>query len=118
MPPNDYSRTNSTNQLGMTITVDGVSYPFRLSDISAAMELELYQQTGGLRLTQVVQDIAEAPAGFHIAALVFLARRSRGDQVTFDEIASHMGLASDIDVVMEDDTNGAVDALPEAQGVN
>ena len=110
MPPNEY-RTNDAPELSMTIKVDGVAYPFNLSDVTASIELELYQQTNGLRLTQVISEIATAPAGFHIAALVFLARRSRGDQVTFAEVADHMGLASDLEVVMDDD-----DAAPEAGG--
>lgn len=107
MPPHDYSTPKAdSNDLTMVLKVDGVSYPFRLSDVTAAIELELFQQSGGLKLTQVIQDVQDAPAGFHIAALVFLARRGTGDQVTFDEVASNMGLASDIEVELdgEDDT--------------
>lgn len=114
MAPNDYTTAKTeTNDMSMTLKVDGVSYPFRLSDVSASIELELYQQTNGLRLTQVISEIQSAPAGFHIAALVFLARRSAGDQVTFSEVADHMGLASNIEVELGTDE----DDHPEAQGV-
>lgn len=113
MPPHDYTtpKTDGTD-LTMVLKVDGVQYPFRLSDVTAAIELELYQQSGGLKLTQVIADVQEAPAGFHIAALVFLARRGAGDQVTFDEVAGSMGLASDIEVDL-----GGDDDAPEPQGV-
>jgi len=111
MAPNDYTRPKADDDLTMTIKVDGVGYPFRLSDVTAAIELELYQQSGGLKLTQVITDVQEAPAGFHIAALVFLARRGAGDQVTFDEVASNMGLASDIEVDLGGDEDDAPEAL-------
>jgi hypothetical protein len=115
MPPHDYTTPKAdTNELSMTLKVDGVAYPFRLSDVTAAIELELYQQSGGLKLTQVITDVQDSPAGFHIAALVFLARRGAGDQVTFDEVASNMGLASNIEV----DLDGAEDDSPEALGVD
>lgn len=119
MPPNEYRKTEQSADLSMTIKVDGVAYPFNLSDVTASIELELYQQTGGLRLTQVISEIATAPAGFHVAALVFLARRSRGDQVTFTEVADHMGLASDLEVIMddEDDTSEA-GGHPEVRAAN
>jgi hypothetical protein len=114
MPPHDYTTPNNdTNDLSMVLKVDGVKYPFHLSDVTAAIELELYQQSGGLKLTQVIADVQEAPAGFHIAALVFLARRGAGDQVTFDEVASTMGLASDIEVDL-----GGDDDAPEPLGVD
>lgn len=113
MAPNDYTAPKADNDLTMTLKVDGVSYPFRLSDVTAAVELELYQQSGGLKLTQVIADVQEAPAGFHIAALVFLARRGAGDQVTFDEVAGSMGLSSEIEVDL-----GGEDDSPEALGVD
>lgn len=107
MPPVEVKKNDATD-LSMVLVVDGVRYPFSLSDISASMELELYQQAG-LILTKVVQEIAESPAGFHVAALVFLSRRSRGDAVTFAEVADAMGLASEIEIVMDGDDDASTD---------
>jgi len=103
----------------MTFMVDGVRYPFNLSDISAKHELELYNQSGGLRLLKVIQEVSEAPAGFHIAALVFLSRIANGDVVTFDEVASHMGLASEIEMLVDEDGDDAEEIdRPEAIAAN
>jgi hypothetical protein len=114
MPPREYKAKNAAD-VSMTFMVDGVRYPFNLADISANMELELYNQSGGLRLLKVINEVTEAPAGFHIAALVFLSRRSQGDQVTFDEVADHMGLASEIEVIVDDDEDVEVEVdRPEA----
>ena len=100
----------------MTFMVDGVRYPFNLSDITAKHELELYNQSGGLRLIKVIQEVSEAPAGFHIAALVFLSRIAQGDKVTFDEVAEHMGLASEIEVIVDEfeGDDATEDDRPEA----
>jgi hypothetical protein len=112
MPPQDF-RQNQSADMRMRITVDGVTYPFDLTTVTANIELELWRQAG-LKLTQIVAEVAEAPAGFHVAALVFLARRAQGDQITFDDVASHMGLASELNIeVVEDDTPGDDDS-PEA----
>jgi len=106
MPPEDYTRNNDDRtEMRFTLKVDGVSYRFDLSNITAAIELDLYRQSGGLKLTQVVQEIMEAPAGFHIAALVFLCRRSEGHDVTFDQVAGSLGLSSEIEIVMDDDAD-------------
>jgi hypothetical protein len=103
MPPKDYSQQATGADVAMTIVVDGVRYPFRLKDISASIELELYNQSGGLRLTKVIEEVVDGAAGFHIAALVFLARRAQGDEVTFSEVAGSMGLTSDIEVIVDGD---------------
>jgi len=97
MPPREYKAKNAAD-VSMTFMVDG-----------------LYNQSGGLRLLKVINEVTEAPAGFHIAALVFLSRRSQGDQVTFDEVADHMGLASEIEVIVDDDEDVEVEVdRPEA----
>ena len=111
MPPQDYSKASDPKQVAMTVKVDGVPYRFELSEITAKLELDLYNQSGGLRLSKVLQEIADGPTGFHIAAIVYLARRARGDQITFDEVAGHMGIGSEIEVVMDDEIDGE---LPEA----
>ena len=83
--------------------VDGVPYVFELSEVSSALEFELFRQTGsGLTLTQIFEAMESGPGSFHLAALVFLARRSRGDEITFDEIAGAMGFGSAIEVEVDD----------------
>jgi hypothetical protein len=116
MPPVDPKKSDAV-ELSMTMVVDGVSYRFNLADISAKMELALYQQSG-LILTKVVQEVAESPAGFHIAALVFLARLSRGDDVTFDEVADAMGLASEIELVLDDADADSDEDYPKVSDEN
>lgn len=113
MPP-PQPRTAKAADVSMTFLVDGVRYPFNLADISAKHELELYNQSGGLRLLKVIQEVSEAPAGFHIAALVFLSRLSQGDNVTFDDVAEHMGLASEIEIVLDEDDDEPEPDRPEA----
>jgi hypothetical protein len=114
MPPVN-PKQKSANDFTMTLMVDGNRYPFSMSDISARMELELYRQSG-LVLTKVIQEVSESPAGFHIAALVFLARISRGDEITFDEVADSMGLASEIEVMVEDELADEVDTPKALDG--
>lgn len=115
MPPREVRRTDAAAEITMTIVVDSVSYRFDLSNITAAMELELYQQSGGLRLTKVMEEITDGATGFHIAAMIFLARRSEGDDITFADVANHMGLASDIEVIIdEDEDEAAAVTRPEA----
>jgi|GEM_PF-4335681 len=120
MPPRDLRRSGATD-IVMTITVDGVPYRFDLSNITAKMELDLYQQSGGLRLTKVMEELQDGATGFHIAAMVYLARRSEGDDITFDEVAEHMGIASEVDVHVEgeDDDDDTPEAdRPEAIAAN
>ena len=115
MPPREVRRSGAASDISMTIIVDGVKYPFDLSNITARMELDLYQQSGGLRLTKVMEELADGATGFHVAAMVFLARLSEGDDVTFDDVATHMGLASDIEVNVNDEDTETEDAdRPEA----
>lgn len=102
MAPQDYSKANESKHMSMTVKVDGVPYRFEMGEISAKIELELYNQSGGLRLTKVLQEVVDGPTGFHVAAIVFLARRAQGDQITFDEVADNMGLASDLEIVMDE----------------
>lgn len=103
----------SAPNLGAVIKVDGVSYEFEPSEVSGAVELELYRQSG-LVLSSVLEDVKRAPASFHIAAMVFLARRARGDEITFDAIASAIRVTSEFEMHFpEGDDKGTGDG-PEA----
>lgn len=108
MPPRDYALEQKNNS-GATIAliVDGQHYTLDPTDITAAHELELWRETG-LRLSQIVDDVASAPALFHVAAIVFLARRSRGDNVKFADVASAITVGSDINI---DDTTDTADTI-------
>jgi hypothetical protein len=115
MPPQDYTQ-HTTESVTMTIKVDGVAYRFDMRDVSAKMELDLYNESGGLRLLKVMEEVQDGPTGFHIAAIIYLARKARGEQVTFDEVASHMGLGSEIEVLVGDETE--IEQPPEDQAAS
>jgi len=116
MPPREVRRSQevaNADEIAMTIVVDSVRYRFDLSNITARMELDLYQQSGGLRLLKVMEELSDGATGFHIAAMVYLARRAEGENdITFDDVAEHMGLASDIEVIDDDEvgSEGSDDA--------
>jgi hypothetical protein len=113
MPPRAERRKqkSDSNAAVMDLTIDGQTYRFDSSEITHRHELALWNQA---RLTMAEVFIAlgqEKPAGFMVAALVFLSRVAEGDKVTFDEVAEAISLTeSDIDVKI---ISGAEDDEPE-----
>jgi len=71
-------------ELKITITVDGEEYELVPARVPNRVELELYATTG-LTVNELL--MAETWPRFMIASVIFLARRTRGDVVTWDEVA-------------------------------
>lgn len=94
----------------MTITVDGEAYLFDDSEITSAMERELYLQSG-LTVAGVGQGLSGGQgATFMIAALVFLARRAAGDTVKYLDVEAAITNDSDVDVKDCDEVGDAPEA--------
>lgn len=82
---------------------EGIIYRFSASEMTGALERELWQAT---KLT--VQDIAEALGGgarFAVAALVWLSRRQRGEKVAYVAVEHDLDAAiaaGDVDLEILD----------------
>lgn len=98
--------------LSAVVKVDGVEYPFDPGEVTGTVELELFRQSG-MVLSSVIEDVQRAPASFHIAALVFLSRRARGDVVTFDEVADAIRVTSEFELVFPDGEDDGPGGPPE-----
>lgn len=115
MPPRSARRAQKKtgDNIAMTITVDGEDYHFDTSDITSAIDRELYLQS---RLTMAgVFNAMDAGnvSPFLIAALVFLSRRTAGDKVTYAQVEEAIGFDSELDVTIHDDGDEVGDG-PEA----
>lgn len=87
----------------ITITVDAVEYVFDPMNVTSAIERELWV-AAGLTQTGILGAFARREfAPFMIAGLVFLARRSRGDRVTYEAIEESITIGSEIDINMDGD---------------
>lgn len=98
----------------MEITVAGVPYVLRFDDLNHKVETELYKASGLTVPEILVAGQRGATAPFMIAALVFVARRLAGDNVTYDEVAdaiSYDTLSSDFAVR---EVTVETDSAPEA----
>lgn len=96
---------------GVRLIVDGEVYEVRAGDLNALESRELRRQVG-MTFPQLVDDLDRAPDIDLIAALMWLARRLRGERdVTFEDVASEVGY--DVMEDIEIDRPGAED-LEEA----
>ena len=112
MPPKS-STARKAKSDGFTIAfkIDGVNYVVERDQLTPLIELELFQQS---QLTfaeamHALQRSGGAPVPFAMACLIFLARRARGEQVTYLEILG--GLSYEMDLEIIDETEAAA---PEA----
>jgi hypothetical protein len=81
------------------LKVDGVTYPLRMSDISATIEMELFRVTG-LTITDIGTALTSgSPGVMHAAALVWLSRRTHGDTVAFGTVADAISYGSEIEII-------------------
>jgi hypothetical protein len=109
------SKPKADQSRGMQIEFDGQTYVVRQSDMTGQDARALRQEVGmsfaGL-LTQMQAD----PDIDLIAAFIWLARRIKGDVITYDAILDSIGYESDIDVKLEDKRTAAAveDDSPEA----
>jgi hypothetical protein len=131
MPPRAQRRRQQRtgeDRAQVRLTIDGEEYLFDTAQVSHRHELALWQQA---RLTMLECFKAlgdEKPALFLIAAIVYLARVSNGEKVTYDEVAEALTLSSDIDVHIvgdddeedddEDGDQGGALELPGVEGTS
>lgn len=123
MPPRSARRAQKKAGagVGLDITVDGQVYRYDPSDVTWRQELELFNATK-LTRTDIFKAFAnQSFAPVLVAGLVFLARRSAGDKVSFDEVAEAISYSSEIDVeILGDGVDEPIEAaaLPEGQAAD
>lgn len=94
----------------VAISVDGVTYTLRVDELSALDTRALRSETGH-SLRKVLVAAQEDPDIDVIAALVWLARRQKGETVSFELVAEGIGYSSTIESAEPED---AEEHLPEA----
>jgi len=91
MPPEAPKPKTTSDDITIAMTVDGVVYHLNPRELDHITERALFAEAG-LTLPQLMTAMSGGSgAPFMLAALVFLARRQRGDRVTYDEVASAIG---------------------------
>lgn len=99
---------------GIQLDLDGRSYVVRESDISPHDIRALRKETG-FSWAGLGRELAKDPDLDLIAALVWLARRIAGDEVTYDSILDDLSYDSDLNVSVAGGTKAAGgDDSPEA----
>lgn len=117
MPPQTRRRKPQTGDSpGMQIEVDGRTYVVRESDLTPRDVAALRRETG---FAGWIGLAAEAQRGFDLdvlAALVWLARRVKGEFVPYETVLDEMSYESDLEVKVEDKRTKpkAEDDSPEA----
>lgn len=103
-PRSEKTRKDALDQ-GLRITMDGQSFDVRLGDVTPAMARELRNNTG-MGPLQLINATSISPDVDLLSAFVWLARRQRGEFVSFDavEVSYKQMLSDGFDV-----------SLPEAE---
>ena len=115
MPPEAPKPKTASGDITIALTVDGVVYHLNPRELDHTTERALFAESG-LTLPQLMTAMSGGSgAPFMLAALVFLARRQRGDRVTYDEVASAIGYDTEVDVVLD---AGGEGSAPEAPGAD
>ena len=88
--------------LGVVIRVDGVEYVVREGDLTAIDTMALRKETG-FSFVDLLLNLGKHPDIDLIAALVWLARRIKGERgIPYDVVASQINYDSDIDIVQDE----------------
>lgn len=95
-------------RLRIEVTVDDIGYVWEPYEVPAHIEMELYDQSGRMGHAIDTRELLVNVGGwtpFQTAAAVFLVRRSRGDAVSYPELANAMRWDSDssVDFAQGDD---------------
>lgn len=109
-PKSSTARKAKSDGFTIAFKIDGVNYIVERDQLTPRIELELFKQSG-LTFAEAMGALERsgAPVPFAIACLIFLARRARGEQVTYSEILD--GLSYEMDLEIIDETEAAA---PEA----
>lgn len=97
----------------ITVSIDGVEYVCRPSDVTAKMAGQLRKESG-MSVRAVMVAAADDPDLDVIAALVWLARRQTGEKVTWDEVADAITYDSEIGSAEGDAPDEDPEDSPEA----
>lgn len=114
MPPQARRRKAKNDSPGMQIEVDGRTYVVRESDLTPRDVAALRRETG---FAGWIGLTTEAQRGFDLdvlAALVWLARRVKGEVVPFETVLDEMSYETDLNVKVEDKRSKPEDEAPEA----
>lgn len=98
-------------RLRIDITLDGQSYVWEPYEVPAHVEMELYDQSQRMGHAIDTRELFSELGNwtpFQTAAAVFVVRRTRGDAVTYREIATALGWGNEamVDVVTGEDAEG------------
>jgi hypothetical protein len=108
------SKPKADQSPGMQIEFDGQTYVVRQSDMTGQDARALRQEVG-MSFAGLLKQMQADPDIDLIGAFIWLARRIKGDAVTYDSILDNIGYDSDIDVKLEDKRKPpAEDDCPEA----
>lgn len=119
MPPQARRRTagaKKNDSPGMKIDWNGRTYVVRESDLTPRDVAAIRRETGFAGWVGLAQ---EAQRGFDLdilAALVWLARRVKGDVVPYDSVLDEMAYDADVEITVDDKRSKADDEgdSPEA----
>lgn len=101
------AKSTKTDNVVIAVTVDGETYRYDRDETDWRTEAELMQAIGLTPMNLIAKLGQGNYAPFMVAGVVFLARRSQGDPVTFEQIAE--SISYDAEVEFDD-------ASPEAPG--
>lgn len=88
--------------LGVSLTVDGTEYVVREGDMTALDTMMLRRETG-LSFVEILINLNRSPDIDLVAALVWLARRQRGEQtLPYMAVATQINYDSEIEVVEDE----------------
>lgn len=107
-------RKKDADSPGMQIEVNGRTYVVRESDLTPRDVAALRRETGFAGWMGLV---AEVERGFDLdvlAALVWLARRIKGEFVPFESVLDEMSYDADVEIKVEDKRKPAEASSPEA----
>lgn len=107
--PRASSRTDSY----VVLKVDGVEYVFRPQEATATFVGELRRATG-MSLSALLRAAGTDPDLDVLAALVWGARRQRGENVDYSEVADALGYGNDYEFSSDDPTDDDEVDSPEA----
>lgn len=94
------SRRQEAEKAHITVLVDGETYTLHPGELSALDSAALRRETG-MSVRLLLEAAGKDPDLDVVAAIVWLARRQRGDSVSFDEVAAAIGYDTKVEALDE-----------------
>lgn len=92
------AKRDSEMDVGVTIIVDGVDYTVRQGDLTSLDTMALRRETG-FSFRSLLASLQQDPDVDLIAALMWLSRRTDGEQLlSYADVARDVGYDIDVDV--------------------